>query len=136
MVVNYAAILVASVVSMAIGMYWYSRKGFGKQWLKLQGISMKDAEKMHKGKMAKCMVGGFIVTIVTAYVLSMFNGMLNANTAMAGATIAFWAWLGFAAPVEFGSVLWENRKVKLFYINAAHTLVSMVVMGAILAVWG
>jgi hypothetical protein len=44
-------------------------------------------------------------------------------------------WLGFMMPLNIGAYLWENKPFKLFALNTAHYLVSLIVMAAILAVW-
>jgi len=131
---NYVAIIVAAVVSMAIGFLWYSPSMFGKQWRKLMGIKKKDMKKMEK-KGKQSMIWAFISIIVTAGVLSLIIKWLGLNTWQAGANIGFWIWLGFVATSQLGIVLWEGKPLKLYLINAGHHLVSLAVMGAILAAW-
>lgn len=136
--VNYLAVLVCGIVSMALGMLWYSPKGlFGKQWMQLMGFDKLNKQQLAKmqqeGK--KSMAIGFVSVLVMAYVLSRVIGAMGATTWMAGVQAAFWVWLGFIATVMLGSVLWEQKPWKLYWINSLHYLVTLVVMGAILAVW-
>ena len=49
--------------------------------------------------------------------------------------VGFWNWLGFVAPVTLGSVLWEGKSPKLWVLNNGYYLVSLIVMGVILALW-
>ncbi len=58
----------------------------------------------------------------------------QATTAMEGMMVGFWAWLGFVATIMLGKVIWEMTPVKLYGINVAYYLVSLLLMGAILAV--
>ncbi len=127
---NYIAVLVAAIVAYAIGALWYSPVLFGKIWMQLSKVKMK--KNQNKGLMYFL---GFLTTLITAYVLAMFLGMLNVVDITGGLTIAFWVWLGFLATTMLGGVLWENKPVKLYILNAAHSLVSLLVMGAILGVW-
>ena len=53
----------------------------------------------------------------------------------AGLQGGFWNWLGFVMPVTLGIVLWEGKSWKLFGINAGYYLVSLPIMGVILAMW-
>jgi hypothetical protein len=53
----------------------------------------------------------------------------------AGLQAAFWNWLGFVAPVTIGSVLWESRPWKFWFITAGYYLVVLLINGAILAAW-
>ena len=124
--VNLVAVIVAAVVSMVIGAIWYSPKVFGGEWMKSGGGG--------HGDMKKAYFWTFIGTLVTAYVLSYFIG--HPGMANVGASVGFWAWLGFMAPVELGAVVWGNKPMKHFWVCAGHSLVSLVVMGSILAVWG
>ena len=131
---NYIAVLAATIASMALGMFWFSPAVFGTAWMKAMGFTKKSIKKM-KLTPQQAMAGGFITTAVSAYVLALFIDLAQAGTAYAGAVIGFWVWLGFVATTQLGSVLWADQKVQVWYITAAHTLVSFAVMGAILAVW-
>jgi hypothetical protein len=102
--------------------------------MKMVGITPKSMKKM-KLTPAKAMTIGFIAALVTAYVISHFVDLLSVTTFGGGAQFAFWAWLGLVAPVQLGVWLWEGREFKLFVMNTAHTLVSLIVMSGILAIW-
>ena len=132
--VNYMAVLVAAVAAFALGFFWYSPMAFGKQWMKLSGISAKQT-KAKKNSMMSNMLVGFISTLVMAYVLANFVSVLNITTWLNGAIAGFWIWLGFVGTVTLGGVLWKGEPVKLWVLNNAHNLLSLAVMGAIIAVW-
>ena len=126
--VNYVAIIVAAIANMVVGYLWYSKMLFGKAWMKLMG--KKDMGK--KDSMPMMMGAGYISSVVMAYVLAIFIQLNGATTPLAGAMAAFWPWLGFVATVTLGSVLWEGKSIQLWVLNAAHHLVGMAVMGAVL----
>ena len=128
------AVVVAAVAAMVIGFLWYGPI-FGKVWIKLMGFTQKDIEKGKSQGMAKNYVILAITTLVMAYVLSYFIDALGMLTIGAGMATGFLAWFGFIMPVMTGSVLWEGKSWSLFWLNNAHYLVSLVVMGAILAAW-
>jgi hypothetical protein len=133
--VNYLAVLVAAIASMAFGFFWYSPAGFGKQWIKLSGMTKKQLDSAKKKGMGKSMTLGFIAQLVMAYVLAVFLGYTNSTTWMAGIVVAFWLWLGFIATVSLGSVLWDNKPFTLYLLNVAHWLIAVGIMGAILGAW-
>jgi hypothetical protein len=133
--VNYVAVIVAGVLSMAIGAFWYSPAGFGKQWMKLMGFTKKDLNEAKEKGMGKSYALAFLSTLVMSYVLAVFVGFANAATILNGAVVGFWLWLGFIATTMLGIVLLQNKPVKLYVLNIAHYLVVMLVTGAILAVW-
>jgi len=132
--VSYIGVLVAAVVSFAIGMAWYSPLLFGKAWMKLMGFTEGKVKEKKKG-MGKTMAAGFAAVLVMSYVMAYIVGFSQAASVTEGAEAGFWVWLGFVATVMINSVLWEGKPVKLYALNVAHYLVVLLVMGAILAVW-
>jgi len=128
--INLIAVLVAALASFAIGFVWYGQL-FGKQWMKLSGITPKDSKIMKK-KAGPSMFIGFLTSLVTAFVLALIMDLLGYQTPTEGIMIAVWIWLGFAATLQLGSVLWENKPVNLFVLNTVQTLASFTAMGAII----
>jgi len=131
--VNYLSVFVAAVTGMAIGALWYGPL-FGKLWMRLSGAAKERIGYAKKG-MAKSYLIAYIEQFVMACVLSVFVGAFGASTALEGAMIGFWVWLGFFATTMLDMVLWEKKPFKLYLLKAAHMLVVLKVMGAILAVW-
>ena len=133
--VNYLAILVATVASFILGMLWYSPLMFGNIWLKLMGFSPAKIKAGKKKGMGKVMFFAFLGTLVSSYILAQFLKIANAVTIKDGLQVGFLIWLGFTATTMLGSVLWEGKPVKLYLINAAHGLTSLLVASAILISW-
>ena len=130
--VNIIGVAAAAVASMVLGMIWYGPL-FGKKWVELSGHQMGSGDK---AKMPMLYGAAFIGSLVTAYVLAMFIGLIGGTTPMDGAITGFWAWLGFVATTSLGMVLWEMKPVKLYALNNAYNLVNFAVMGAIVAAMG
>ena len=130
--VNFVAVILAAVASMILGFLWYSDVLFGKQWRHLMGWTHESMEHAKKKGMTRVYVWGFIFELVTAYVLAHF--LILAEVANVGGlkALVFWAWLGFMLPVLAGSVLWENKSLKLLVINALYRLLALFVMGAVI----
>lgn len=133
--VNYLAVLGAAAINMGLGAFWYSMSGFGKTWMKLSGISKEDIEKAKKAGMTKSYGIAALGSFVMAYVLAHIIGFAQGDTIAEGLQGGAWVWLGFVATVLLSSVLWENKPWKLYAINAGYYLVSLLLMGALLAVW-
>jgi hypothetical protein len=128
---NFWAILVAAVVKFFIGMIWYAPPVFGTTWMKLTQCT---PEKF-KARMGKIFAGDLIGNFVMAFVLTLFVRGLGATSALQGASVGFHCWLGFVAVVTLTFMLYEQRPFKLFLINNGFQLISLMAMGAILAVW-
>ena len=131
--INFWAVLVAAVGSMVVGSVWYGPL-FGKQWMKLSGLTEKDLEAGKKD-MPKTYGLMYVSSLVMACVLGVFLSNLGITDMAGGAMVGFWAWLGFVATVMFGTVLFEKKSMNLYFLNAAYQLVTLVVMGAILGAW-
>lgn len=130
--VNYVAVTIASVAAMGVGFVWYSKALFGNQWMKLQGLS----DDTMKSGMAKTFVIVFVVTLISAYILSLFIHYAGAYSLVNGAKTGLWAWLGFVMPTTLANHLFSSHKsAQLYLIVAGHHLVALMVMGAILASW-
>jgi len=130
--VNWVAIVIAAIAQFVIGWIWYGPL-FGKTWMSMMGMSQQS---MGREGMSKTMILTFIGSLVTAAVLSMLVGWMGAKTLGAGIAAGFWAWLGFVATVTLGGVLFAKMSWNLYILNNAYQLISLAVMGAILARWG
>ena len=135
--INFLAVILAGVVNMAIGFMWYSEALFGKQWMKLSGLTK---EKMEKGKkdLPKIMLTSFVATLVMAYCLRysvVYGGEYHGTTGVQlGVMTGFFTWLGFIMPVQLTHVLYEKQPLKLFYIHTGYQLVAVIAMAIVLAV--
>lgn len=134
--VNLLAVFVAAIASMVIGALWYSPLLFGRLWMQISGISPKMIDRMKKkGKVGKSYFWALVGSLIASYVLAHFVRYVTATTFADGAQLAFWAWLGFEAPILLGGVLWEGKPFKLFLLNAAYHLIALIIAAGILAVW-
>lgn len=133
--VSFVALLVAAIVSMVIGMAWYSQALFGGAWAKALGLSSEALAKQKKKGMGRTMITALVASMVMGYVLVAAIAVTGANSFAAGAELGFWMWLGFVATVSLGVVLWEGKPWKLWLINNGYQLVSIAVMGGLLAAW-
>lgn len=136
--INYLAVLVAAIVSMALGFLWYGPV-FGKQWVAMMKFPQAAIDEAKKKGMTKNYVITFVGCLVTAYVLAHFVAIAAlagvGSGVSGGLQSGFWAWLGFIATVTLGSVLWEGRSWKLWSFNNAYQLLNLLIMGAILGGW-
>ncbi|OGY43315.1 MAG: hypothetical protein A2729_05340 [Candidatus Buchananbacteria bacterium RIFCSPHIGHO2_01_FULL_39_14] len=131
---NYGAIVVAALFHMVLGWAWYSVL-FGKAWMKLMKIDAKKVEEAKKKSMAKPFGIMTIAALVMSYILAHFIRYTGSMSALEGLQAGFWLWLGFIATVMVNSVLWEEKPWKLYLLNVAYYLVSLLGMGVILASW-
>jgi hypothetical protein len=136
--VNYWAVIVSAIVAMVLGFIWYGPL-FGKQWMKLMGISRESMKKTDNMWVLYLLqiIGVLLMVYVLSHSLvftSRFFGHLT-PTLQDGLMVAFWSWLGFIAPVTLGTVLWEQKSWRLWFLNNAYQLITLLIAGMILASW-
>lgn len=134
--VNFLAVIAAMVSSMVVGSIWYAQSVFGKTWGKLAKINMsKDGSSA-----AKPIIITMVVSLITAYVLAHVSFLSNkffGNSFLQDAlTTAFWIWLGFTAARFITHDAFEGRPMKLTAINITHELVTLMVMGLVIGLFG
>ena len=128
--INIWAVLVAAVVNMVVGAFWYSKSMFGKEWAKLVGRKLEEMGSGGKGY-AIAMAGA----LVQAYVLAHFVQYAGATSFWGGLVTGAWLWLGFIAVVIAVNMVFEGRSWVLWKINAGYFLVVLLINGGLLAAW-
>lgn len=134
--INYVAVVAAAVSSIVLGYLWYGPL-FGKHWMHMMGISKPSMDAAAKQAMIKNYTFMALGSLVMAYVLAHSLVFASAYTKTvglsAGLLVGFWSWLGIVAPIKMGDQLWGRKPWMLFVIEAGYYLVSLCVMGVILA---
>lgn len=134
--VNYLAVILAMLSSMAVGSIWYAQSVFGKTWAKLAKIDMSK----NRGNVAQPIAVAAAVSLLTAYVLAYVAYLSNyyfQNSFLADSlNSAFWLWLGFAAARFTMHDQFEGRPAKLTAINVGHEFVAIMLMGLIIGLMG
>jgi hypothetical protein len=126
--IDWFAVVVAAVLNMVIGFFWYSRWLFGKAWHNLSKVS----EASLKGD-KKAVPFGCVVSLVIAFFLAFFEAHLDVTTVVDGLFLGFCVWLGFVATTQISAVVWCKAPFKLFLIDTGCKLLSFLVMGGVLA---
>lgn len=130
--INYWAVLVSAVASMAIGFVWYSKAAFGTAWMKAIGKTDADLKKDSSPTMY---VWPFLLTLIEAYVLAHIIGLVDATTLWEGVQTGLWMWAGFVLTTQAVNAVFEGRSRNLLTITLGYHLVYLIVAGAILALW-
>jgi hypothetical protein len=126
--VDLIPVFVGAVLAYIAAFAWYSNSLFGREWRKLN--NRKKPAKMSQWDP----LIGFIPFVIMAYVLGIFVNYFQAATIVDGIATAFVAWLGFTGAVSFGNVVWSKEPLELWVIDNASNLLSLAIMGAVLAI--
>lgn len=134
--INYWAVLAATASAMLVGSVWYTPRVFGKAWMRLARV---DPARVAAGGHPWPIVVTVVVTFVTAWVLAgatyiawtFYEGAFLSSALVTG--LALWA--GFTAARFVTHDAFEGRPPALTALNAAHELVTILIMAVILGVW-
>jgi len=128
---NILPILFAGIVSALIGFVWYHPRVFGGVWMRLSGITPETVEKGKKRMHVNAALA-LCASILAAFVLYSLEMRLGVYDIKGAMQLGFWSWAGFVVPALSGTVLWEQKPVLLYVINAGYWLVSFVAMSVVL----
>ena len=130
--INYLAVVVASLVSFVIGMVWYTPLTFGNVWMKEEGLKEGDVSK-------KAQVRGFLISFITAIIqafgIAILINLLQADSFLQGLLTGAAASILFVATSIGMNYAYEQRTMRLFFINAGYSVIYFSATGAILALW-
>lgn len=129
---NYWAILVAWLVNMMVGAYWYSPAGFSKQWAKHTGVDMM---KIPQDKATQIIGFVAVSALVQAVTLAVILNSLAVMTALDGLAVGLLLWLGLTTATTVGVTLYSLKSWKFLWLNSSYFLLVMSVNSVILAIW-
>lgn len=134
--INWIAIAVATVASMAIGAGWYS--ALAKPWIAANGFSEEQVKAVEANDRPIIYVIAALCHVVMAFILS---GVIFHSTG-AGATIgsgilsAALIWLGFVATSMTVNHRFQFKPWSLTIIDSGHYLLVLLAQGAIIGWFG
>lgn len=126
--VDLLTVIVATLIYMIIHSFWYSPLLFGPLWKKLKGLKN---EEMRKKWIA--IFFNFISAFILAFFLSLIEVYVGANSFLDGIVAGFVIYVGFIFPILITDVIWVKKSFKLFLIENAPVLISVMTMGGLLA---
>ena len=131
-------IIIGAVATFVFGYLWYGPV-FGKQWMKLMNMTSEGMERAKQGGMAGKMTVMGVTTIITAWAVYYIlpHTLPNPVPLSFGQffKFIFVIWLGFGFPVQLGAYLWEGKSWKLVAFNAAESVLSFLILSAIIFFW-
>ncbi|WP_310556811.1 DUF1761 domain-containing protein [Flavobacterium sp.] len=159
MEINFIALLVSALVTLLVGMLWYSEKMFGGIWMRETGLTPED---LKKGSMLKIfgftylfsfflafimqmlvihqfgamgMIGGDATKALPSYAAFMADYGITFRTFKHGALHGFMTGLFFALPIIAINGLFERKSWKYIWIHAGYWVITLTIMGAIICGW-
>lgn len=128
---NYLAIVVAAVASFLFEAIWYSL--FMPQWLRGVNRTLNDLKAIGVSEYWPYAIA-LAMAVVMATAISCVTQLTGQQTATRGIRVGFLLSLAFVVTAFATEYAFEWRW-QLFAINAGFSLISMVLMGAIVGGW-
>jgi hypothetical protein len=132
---NYLAILVAALAGWLFGAVWYGV--LGTRWMAAIG---KTADELRPGGKMPVLPLIFAVAanVVMAYILAGVISHLGPGqvTVRNGVVSAAFVWLGFVLTTMTVNNTFAQRDLRLLAIDGGHWLLVLVIMGAVIGVFG
>lgn len=157
--INFPALLVAALSSLAVGFLWYNPKTFGNIWMRETGITPESGKGMNMGLVfGMTFVYAFFIAFVLQFMVIHQTGAFSATvdipnvdpsvlenymkaygntyrTFKHGALHGFMAGLFFALPVIGTGALYERRSFKYTFVAGGYWVVTCMIMGGIICAW-
>lgn len=134
--INIWAVLLATLSSMVVGSVWYTPKVFGNYWMKVAKVTpsgeARDAVKPILITLVVSFVSALVLAGSAAISQHFYGGNFLANTLITAVIL----WAGFTAARFITHDAFEGRPAGLTVLNCAHELVTLVVMGLIIGLFG
>jgi hypothetical protein len=131
---NSLAVLTAAVVTFGLGALWYSPAVLGKAWAAAHGYTPEQVAAMQKGA-GRAYGVTFLCWLVMAAAVATLAARIGVDTVQGGLKLALVCWAGFAATTGLSGHVFSNRRPGAFLIDTGYQLVSLLIMGVILALW-
>lgn len=127
--IDWVGIIVAIVAAMAIGAVWYGPL-FGKQWLELVGKTRDELRASSGLGYLLALLGAFATALVMTYVTQWADANGSFPQGMLVGTVM---WAGFTVSTVVTGGAFEGRDWGLILINAGNALLSLMIVGGIVA---
>jgi hypothetical protein len=130
MPMNVWAVLACAVASMVLGGLWYSPVMFGNAWMRAAGLT---EEKARSANMAMVMGSAFALSLIGAVAFALFLGPKpELGFAIGAGSSAGLCWVAGSFGINY---LFEQRPLRLFFINGGYHTLQYTLIGVILGSW-
>lgn len=120
--IDFITALVAAIIYMLLGLFWYSPYMFGKLW-------KAPKKKIHKWPR-------FLLAFISAYFMAIFLSIVEAYmgsaSTMDGIYIGIGVWLGFIVTTHLPYLLWKNDSPSQYFANMGFYFCGYAIMGGII----
>eukprot|EP00873_Tetraselmis_striata_P031823 jgi/Tetstr1/452087/TSEL_039123.t1 len=132
--VNWLAVLLAMIASMALGAAWYMT--LSKQWIAATGKTT-DEIMAGSGGQATPFIWGAAMQLVMAYFLALLTPAIMGEVTIASAvTVGIHLWAGFIMTSMILNHRYQGARWSLALIDGGYLLGVMIVQGVVIGLLG
>ena len=132
--VNWLAVGVAAVASMALGAAWYMV--LAKQWMAALGKTREQVMAGSGGNVTPFVIA-FLMQLVMAYSLALFvPKLMGATTVTNGLIVGFHVWIGFVITSMIINHRYQGNKWSLTVIDGGYLLGVLLVQAVVIGLFG
>ena len=130
--VQIVSVIGTTFFMMASSTIWYSPWLFGNAWLKELGVTEAEIEASRNSLVPQLLINAFLYICALMVLSSLLTFLKDSSYTLWHVSIA----LSVLPVALFGTtVLWENRTVKYFLINAGFYTYFVIVSTFMLSYW-
>lgn len=130
--ISLVPVCVSTIVAMGVGAVWYSPAVFGAVWMKEAGITESDTAS--RDALWRMVLASAIQNFVIVYILAHLLLLADAYVGTSELVLGVWVVILVAA-TQLGSVIWENKSLTYFSINAGYLSAVLLLATLIMTEW-
>ncbi len=125
------SVFLALIVTYVIGFIWHGPL-FGKEWIRLNKITPPKKSEMKMSMMYPGLTANLVLVIAESAVLGRALQILSLSSIFDALIIATIIWLPFTALTLLNINTWAGKPLKVTILDAAHAIVSLWAVAAVL----
>lgn len=126
--INWIAVIVAIVVSMACGFLIYAPPVLGNWWMKQVGL---NPQTVPKDAAMKSVAVALSLTAIMAISFAVIYAWTGAEGPLEGATVGLMCGLAFGLPIGMVHPTFEGRPLAVGVLYGAHHILEFVLIGLV-----
>jgi hypothetical protein len=132
--VNWLAVIVGGAVYFALGGFWYSPAGFGKQWMRAVGMNMpEEGERPGAAIYVAPLLADLVAAIATAWLVEATGSDTFGEGLLLGLAVSIGFMVTLIATTATFSQLPEP--MTWFWITATYNVIGITLVAVLASVW-
>jgi hypothetical protein len=128
--INIWAILLITIIYFVLGAFWYSKILLGNIWAEANKFNIEELE-MRPINLIGALIAAFLSTLFLAILLE----LIKTYDVVIGMFTGLIVGVGFVFVIGFYDVIYEDKNIKAWAVDAGYHLVALMIGGLILGLW-